>query len=1610
MNLYETLISFLQSISLDSRKKNADLKNDAESSIKLLEKIKTNSDHELALVLKQDALFFRPFLSTLERKLDRYIIPGLNSVQSLVIHGALSPSILSELFPVLDNISSLGQDVQLRILQILPIVCIKYAEYMQLSLLVSVLHTCFSLHNNRNVIVSNAASATLRQVVILVFDHLDHETSAQRINNVLFSDLLTIFSDLCALISSGNSELLKVNGISETFGLELIESILVNHHHLFERTEFQDSVRKDLLPIITASLASMSNFSVALRVARILSILFQHHTASLSIDVEVILSFIISSLENSEAPWKKALFLEVLRCLFTNSELIFIMYSLFDGVEGRKPIISKLITSLNRIINENPSMIGVGSRVLLPDFIDDYPSGFSSTLTFEMEKIIGTFTGSKPEQVIGICRATILKTPCIEQFDKQDPPIIPAAYLVYLAMCSLVSLCKSTAEFVMDFHKTTSNTEFLSLLHSLQSNEDIKLYPDTYPKLKCYYGLISQNWTAFLVSYSTFMSCALSTELLKFSVNSYVKFICVCTIFRLETPRDALLTTLSNKAVPSILLTGNLPNNNSNSVSNNGRLSTSTMFSVEGLKEAATTIAGMATYDGHDDKQKTFSLRELIFLRSLSFVAQEVGELLGKGWKIFLETVDKADIILNRSPSSKHLSTSSLSRLGSSHSVGHEGKAISGLMDQEMISYKSELSELMLATSKYDDQPFMEFLESLLAVLTSSCIDQTNNLTVPQLPEERTSISSRGSSARLAANRSISGGIRLLRKSSEVFYSFTILEVISSCNLDRLSNTKHVNDIWPLISSSLSDIFKNSTVSQELRIRAAKCLANILVEFCSCISNERTDENKKSQEQFLQSVSLLEPSTEISDTTSKNVEYDISSIGLEALALILETVGHNLFQGWRYVFDMLRFSCAKCSDLFGQDKGAKIVRLAFSCLQLICTDFLGSLDMDNYLDLLDTLLVFCRQEKDANVSLTAVGLFWIVSDTLKNMFSKSDCSCTYTSLEELYLFTTTKRREILPEVLWIMLLVHLADLCENSWASVRDGAAQILFRIFNSQCSNLGINAWASCCQLVILKILSSQTKLAKLALNSDAHDEDAEQTSALIISGIANVFSANMDMLLKVEGILNVVKETFNFMRNFHNGKYQRICMSNFKAMRELAFHSSQYKQKSLIFNELVELEFENWISFCELSLVNPVIAGLPQEGLKLLVECLLYLLKAYRFEEDRLCLAITRIRKVIFYEASPSYALDIDFLSSLQEATYALLDCLIEDYKQEGLVVDIWADILFYAFNEEKLSRNSLPTFICFSKKILEQVNRITEDKILPMLRNGVMSHFFNSLLVPMKLKYRCPRPSRINEKQAPIWTIASSVFVDLTTNCFVELERKDALEENGQLEALFDFSVKAMRSVVFPDINYESVWSLENTYEKEDVNCIKVLHSLWKPYLHSSSLCSQIREYFTVMCKGSVQYQMRGTEPMVICSNEIEIQKETGYSYFPSTETPIANCRPQVAELCYSILLEECQSSIEQVRQEVLLILQSRICWSLKRYMADRLVSGLLPLADCQKEDIDKITECISSKPVLFSSSVRSLLRRAYYTMNATSVSSNMSLKIGGLTLENEDWTGI
>lgn len=54
-------------------------------------------------------------------------------------------------------------------------------------------------------------------------------------------DAYLLFQDLCLLTNSEHARFLRLNNISRTFGLELIESVLTNHFHLFKQVSREQS-------------------------------------------------------------------------------------------------------------------------------------------------------------------------------------------------------------------------------------------------------------------------------------------------------------------------------------------------------------------------------------------------------------------------------------------------------------------------------------------------------------------------------------------------------------------------------------------------------------------------------------------------------------------------------------------------------------------------------------------------------------------------------------------------------------------------------------------------------------------------------------------------------------------------------------------------------------------------------------------------------------------------------------------------------------------------------------------------------------------------------------------------------------------------------------------------------------------------------------------------------------------------------------------------------------------------------------------------------------------------------------------------------------------------
>lgn len=131
---------------------------------------------------------------------------------------------------------------------------------------------CFRLQDSKAMVVNNTAAATLRQLVIFVFDKVTKEdtqdldasqaceieiNSGEKVSLYpCAKDAYYLFQDLCLLTNGDLPEYLRLNHLSKTFGLELIESVLANHYALFREVNIRQQRMLDI------DLNSTKNFAV----------------------------------------------------------------------------------------------------------------------------------------------------------------------------------------------------------------------------------------------------------------------------------------------------------------------------------------------------------------------------------------------------------------------------------------------------------------------------------------------------------------------------------------------------------------------------------------------------------------------------------------------------------------------------------------------------------------------------------------------------------------------------------------------------------------------------------------------------------------------------------------------------------------------------------------------------------------------------------------------------------------------------------------------------------------------------------------------------------------------------------------------------------------------------------------------------------------------------------------------------------------------------------------------------------------------------------------------------------------------------------------------------
>ncbi|WFD35614.1 Endocytosis and vacuole integrity protein [Malassezia cuniculi] len=235
---------------------------------------------------------------------------------------------------------------------------------------------------------------------------------------------------------------------------------------------------------------------------------------------------------------------------------------------------------------------------------------------------------------------------------------------------------------------------------------------------------------------------------------------------------------------------------------------------------------------------------------------------------------------------------------------------------------------------------------------------------------------------------------------------------------------------WRTVVESLFAIAGNDDVSADRRIYAGKLLDRLLY---AALRHGGSDAQQRSIFEALSRQASLEQS-------ASNTALALRKSALELMLRILETHAQKI-TAWDVVFDM-------CSDATAAP--APIVKAAFSCIQLICTDHLGQLDDSKLRMCMACIPKFSMQAADMNIALAANGMLWEITTEIQRRDDASRAD------------------------LWLYVLGELRAVAHAPHADVRNGAIANLFQLLLQFSASLGHKDWPRVIDQVLFPLLTS--------------------------------------------------------------------------------------------------------------------------------------------------------------------------------------------------------------------------------------------------------------------------------------------------------------------------------------------------------------------------------------------------------------------------------------------------------------------------------------------------------------------------------------------------------
>ncbi|KAL4933905.1 putative endosomal peripheral membrane protein (Mon2) [Aspergillus undulatus] len=1509
----QLLQSELLNLIQESKRKNADLRNAAEESLNDLKALPSTSEAQISADLARKLRFVNPFILACHSRHAKLAGIGVICLQRLVASKSLPSERLKDVLTGLKEITNLTLDIQLKILQTLPSLLQHYSNDLGGDLLVTTLEICATLQSSKTLAVSSTAAATLQQLVVSTFERVSLEdqtsdesrpTTTVKIDGASMkigyfaSDALQVLDDLCRLVDGESLQFLRIKSLSPTFTLELIENILLNSGQLFvDHPELTQVLRTRLIPMTVRYLSERHTFSQTVRIARILLILLKRYLSLLTAECEMALSLLTHLLEpDGTASWKRVLCMEMFRGLYAEPGLVRIIYSLYDGEEGRKNILRDHMASLVRLAAEKPSLIGVSSRSTVPSRAEHSRSITEEQITLEVGGVAGVIGSSVPANdtnVPGISyQWSVVRSPYLELLDKSEPPLPPDTYIYSLVLNCVSGFAEGLAKFILPLtvpdlkakrksrfmHErsggSTSSAQDLSRDDSLKRSKSTKRLPvpinplelESHPQLSAIRtcaGIVEDCWPAVLATCSTFLYASLDDDFYHNLVRSFQKLTHVAGLLRLSTPRDAFLTTLGKASMPT---------DTSIAKSVGPVVTPSTQNEATGKSQKGSEVSYITPQSPLEgpaaplsDQALTLSTRNLLCLRALLNLGIALGPTLDQpAWSIVLGTLQDADLLVNNSPAKAQNATSS------DIAGGAGGDIPQGNLGTEILAVHSASAKLFESTSDYPSAIFRAFLIALLDLsatteepATSDDIERTTGQTHLQPSSGRMRRSSRRVSHTSAKSRI---------QEEELRFVLERAHSLAKANLERLSSlAENDQNVWQLFADRLMATAANGQISQNLRLHANEVLNGLVFE----TMKQRVDENDSERDmRQVRNLNTLESQIKLLYETSgcslgspSTSIVEIHEQSLQTVKNILEQYAESFGQCWKAVFSLISSVFGIRAAQQGQSTkdvegdqpmliadSARLIQVAYKSLQLIASDFLSQLPPSCRLDLVESFFKFALQQQVFNISLTTTSSFWNVSDFLHEQtgqFSVETHLELGVSEEKLVALAKNDDPSVSGNALWLLLLLRIVDVTIDSRTEVRNCAIHTLLRIFDAYGQQLSSKAWGLCLNRVLFRLIE---RIEATFADMQSKDRDSEapntwtETTVLVIKGVSDLAINFFETIAKDDGFAESWKRLLDYFQKLADRRLLEISQAVFASLSSILLRV----QAGALSKESLQSVWTVWSNGHPIDREDLIDLDKPNQDTA--IAYLHSFQQIYRLYKENLTkqdieTVLSHMKVIAWNSICPKYSPDIDRPLQLQDL---IIDCVrmmcLEKDDSQGQIIQCLSD-----FTDSPLSKWSpdsdsrRPTYVAFSKSAIDLLSwYIAEYGIKQdIFTDSSVSTALQHLATPIVRRYEWPG----KDKEPSLWrksTIASLNILRVTIP-YVEKQYGNASESEV---SRFWKSVAKIADGITAATGYRTASISGPTLlgdEAFDVDAFETLKSLIVPSLGASAVHDDIRRDF-------------------------------------------------------------------------------------------------------------------------------------------------------------------